>query len=212
MQPVRVVVVTPPQALVSAADAKAWAPVLKEDDDARVDALLQVAQFAIEPPNGWLGRALGLQTLEARFDAFRSPCLFLPCPPLRELISVTYSDSDGVEQTIALPSLRTLGIGTSTGSISLRSGASWPATECGPEAVRVRFKAGYADDSAEVMPVRHAITLAATHLRSLSTQDLALRSRQVDGVGSRTWTVSDAAENLIRRAVDDLLQPLRVFT
>ncbi|WP_305526703.1 hypothetical protein [Methylobacterium amylolyticum] len=208
----RVVVVTPPTALVSAAEAKAWAPVLKDDDDARVNALLLAAQAAIEPPNGWLGRALGMQVLEARFDAFRGPCLFLPCPPLREVVSVTYSDGAGVDQIIAPAALRVMGVGTSTGSISPRGSTGWPATDFGPEAVRVRFKAGYAVDDMEVVQVRHAIVLAATHLRSLSTQDLNLRSRQTEGVGSRTWTVSDAAEKLIHRAVDDLLSPLRVLT
>lgn len=53
------VVVAPPVALVTPADAKAWAPVLASDSDARVEALLLAAQFAIEPPNGWVGRSSG---------------------------------------------------------------------------------------------------------------------------------------------------------
>ena len=206
-----VVVVTPPQALVSASDAKAWAPVLKDDDDARVDALLQVAQSAIEPPNTWLGRALGMQVLEARFDAFRDPCLYLPFPPLREIVSLAYTDGAGVDQTIPLASLRVLGIGTAIGSISMRGTSGWPVTDFGPETVRVRFRAGYSADDPEARPIRHAIVLAAVQLRALSTQDLALRSRQTEGVGSRTWTVSDAAYQLVQRAIGDLLQPFRIF-
>ncbi len=58
---------------------------------------------------------------------------------------------------------------------------------------------------------RQAIVLAATHLRSLGSQDLALRSDDVEGVGTKTWTVSDAAQKLIQTTVDALLTPYRVW-
>lgn len=205
------VVVTPPQPLVSVADAKAWAPVLAGDGDGRVFNLLTAAQASIEPPNGWLGRALGEQVLEARFCRFRSPCLFLPCPPLREVVSVTYRDLAGVDRTILPESLRLIGLGTSTGAVVPTGGQDWPDAEDDIESVRVRFKAGYAANDPEVQPVRHAIVLAATHLRSLGTQDLALRSRDVPGVDSRSWTVSETAAKLVRDTVEALLMPLRVY-
>lgn len=205
-----IVVVNPPEALVSAADAKSWAPVLAGDDDARVTALLMAAQAAIEPPNGWVGRAFGMQTLEARFCGFGSKNLSLPFPPVREIVSVKYDDAAGAEQDLALSAVRLLGAGGAAPYLTPKSGA-WPRASADAESVRVRFKAGYTKDDPEALPVRHAIVLAATHLRSLSTQDLALRSRTTDGVGSRTWTVSGEAEKLVHSAVDGLLSPFRIY-
>lgn len=203
-----VVVVEPPLPLVSVPDAKIWAPVLGADDDARVAALLQAGQAAIEPPNGWLGRALGMQVLEARFDDFGDLCLDLPFPPVRALIAVTYRDAAGTDHAMDLGAIGVRGLGTASGSIAF---AGCPPVARGPEAVRVRYRAGYTADDPEALPIRHAILLAAVQLRALSTQDLALRSRQTEGVGSRTWTVSDAAYQLVQRSMTDLLAPLRIF-
>ena len=207
----RAVVITPPEPLVTALDAKIWAPVLGDDSDPRVAALLQVAQAAIEAPNGWLGRALGMQTLEARFDSFRDPCLFLPYPPLREVQLLTYRDAAGGDHEMPISDLRVLGIGTKAGSIAPIGSQGWPVTDAGPEAVRVRYSAGYPADDQEAAPIRHAVVLAAVQLRALSTQDLSLRSRQTEGVGSRTWTVSEVAYQLVQRSIGDLLQPFRIY-
>jgi len=204
-------IITPPQPIISAADAKAWAPVLAEDAEARIEALLAVAQAGIEPPLGWVGRAFGVQTLEVVFDRFRDPCLFLPYPPLRKVISVTYEGADGEQQEIAAADLRVLGLGTTTGSIAPKGSASWPAAARGPEAVRVRFEAGYDADDLRLAPARQAVVLAATHLRSLGSQDLALRSDEVEGIGTKTWTVSDVAQKLIQTTVDSLLAPYKVW-
>ena len=84
-------------------------------------------------------------------------------------------------------------------------------TEAGPEAIRVRYSAGYPADDQEAAPIRHAVVLAAVQLRALSTQDLSLRSRQTEGVGSRTWTVSEVAYQLVQRSIGDLLQPFRIY-
>lgn len=205
------VVVTPPQALVSAADAKAWAPVLAGDDDARVNALLNAAQFAIEPPNGWVGRAFGLQTLEARFGGFGDRHLPLPFPPVRSLVSAKYDDATGAERDLPLDGLRLLGAGTASAFVAPRPGAAWPRVASSSESVRVQFRTGYESDDPEVQPVRYAIALAAVQLRSLTTQDLALRSRTTEGVGARTWTVSETAEKLTRSAVEGLLSPFRIY-
>lgn len=206
-----VIVKAAPAALVTAADAKGWAPVLADDSDARVSALLKAAQAAIEPPNGWVGRAFGMQTLEARLCGFGTCHLPLPFPPVREIVSVHYDDADGEEQDVPLDAVRLIGAGTATAFVRPKGAAAWPHRSAGPESVRVEFKAGYAADDPEVEPVRHAIVLGAVQLRSLTTQDLALRSRTIEGVGARTWTVSENAEKLVRSAVDALLSPFRIY-
>lgn len=218
-----VTIIAPPAALVTTADAKAWQPVLAADADARVTALLQAAQAAIEPPSGWVGRAFGVQTLEARFEHWRDFSAFsawraageirLPFPPLRSVASITYLDTAGVEQTLLAANYLVSGQATASGRVRPAPGLTWPALAAGrPEAVRIRFEAGYAADDPQLRPVKQAIVLAAVHLRSLGTQDLALRSREVEGVGSRTWTVSDVAQKLIASTVESLLSPLRVYS
>lgn len=211
-----VTVITPPDDLVTAADAKAWQPVFATDAEARVTALLKAAQAQIEPPDGEIGRAFGMQTLEAQFESFPlcdllAHGLRLPCPPLRSVVSVKYVDRDGVEQTFAVENYEAVGLGSARGGILLRSDRAWPLSACRPDAVRVRYTAGYAADDPQLMPVKQAVVLAASHLRSLGTQDLALRSREIDGVGSRTWTVSEVAQQLVHSTVDRLLQRYRVY-
>lgn len=201
-------VVVQPAALVTASVAKLQAPVLSGEPDARVTALLAIAQGEVE--RSWVGRAFGEQTLELSTCAFDSP-LRLPYPPLKSVTNVRYLDRAGVEQTVPPSSYVVQGVGTSSGRIALARGASWPDHGYSSEAVRVLYIAGYAANDPDLEPVRHAIVLGATLLRSLSTVDLALRSESVDGVGSQTFTVSDAAEKLMRSAAESLLQKYRVY-
>lgn len=207
-----VTVVTAPADLVTAANAKAWQPVFAADEDARVTALLQAAQSAIEPPNSWVGRAFGVQTLEARRYDWPTRDLRLPFPPLRSVTSVKYDDVNGVEQTLDPSLYMVFGGSSSQSGIILKSGASWPALASRADAIRVRFVAGYDAGDPQLLPVKQAIVLAASHLRSLGTQDLALRTREIEGVGSRTWTVSDAAQKIIASTVEALLHPFRVYS
>lgn len=200
-------VVTPPAALVTPEQARAWAPVLADDDDARLTALLAAAQAAIEPPYGWVGRAFGEQTLEWSGRAFGA-CgrLRLPFPPVRSIESVRFYDTVGAD--VAMDAADYWLVGDALEPVS----GFWPAVRARGDAVRIRYVAGYAADDPALVPVRHAIILAASHLRSLATSDLSVRSETVEGVGAVTYTVSDAAEGLVRRAVEGLLAGYRVFS
>lgn len=204
-------VVTPPAALLTAAEAKVAAPVFAGDAEARLTALLGAAQAAIEPPNGWVGLAFGVQTLEACFEGF--PCfeMPLPCPPLRAVASVNYRDRDGAEQTLAPETYEPFGVGFARGGLIPRPDTTWPATARRADAVRITFEAGHAPDDPQLLPVRQAIILAATELRQLGTRELGLSSRSVEGVGTHSWVVSDAAGKVIRAAVESLLMPMRVY-
>ena len=199
-----VVVITPPAPLVTVEMAKAWAPVLAGDEDARVEALLAAAQAALEPPS-WLGSSLGEQTLELRMDGF-GWCgdLALPYGPVQSVASVKYDDDIDVPDTVWALS----DAGTILARLKLLPGQSWP-----PAAgeTRIRYVAGYAADDPKLLPAKHAIVLSAVHMRSLSSTDLALRTVDVDGVDSRTYVVSDAAEKLVKGAVENLLNGYRVW-
>ena len=132
----RVVVVTPPQPLVSLADAKEHARIDGSDDDDVILAMIAAASARIDGPDAWLGRAIGTQVLELRTDGFDGP---LPCPPVTAVQSVRYLDTAGVEQLLAPAGYELVGT-----DLAAAWGTAWPSYRMGPEAVRVRYTAGYA--------------------------------------------------------------------
>jgi uncharacterized phiE125 gp8 family phage protein len=121
-------------------------------DDTRLESLIAAATQELDGPTGWLGRCLITQTLELILDCFpREDCgkIKLPFPPLQQVVSVEYIDSDGVEQTLDPPS----GSPATGGDYRLVSdmeppyiepvyGTTWPATR-GSAAVRIQYVAGY---------------------------------------------------------------------
>jgi uncharacterized phiE125 gp8 family phage protein len=81
--------------------------------------------------------------------------------PLRQLVSVTYLDADGIQQTlppgsfsVRMPSGATCGFGSLVRGVGMAE-PDWPQTRKGAvDAVRIRFKAGYgvkADVPAEIV-------------------------------------------------------------
>ena len=132
---------------ITTAVAKKHAVIDHNEDDTLIARLIEAAQDELEPPNGWLGRALSLADYECTFDEFADE-IVIPASPLVSLETFTYLDTDGDEQTVSAD-LYTL-IGTDPAKIVLDSGETWPAIQSGrPGAVKITFKAGYepaADD------------------------------------------------------------------
>src|SRR5579875_4153338 len=112
-----VAVITPPEPLVELDLAKQHLRVDDGDSDDLINAYIAAAQANIDGPGGWLGRAIGLQTLEVRLDSFHPrhwerrgypiwaegawtdwTCwplqnrIRLPYPPLVSITSITYED------------------------------------------------------------------------------------------------------------------------
>lgn len=148
----RAIVIDPPAPVVTWADADKH---LKLDGDtsqqAEVEAMIAAATGALDGPDGWLGRAIGVQTIEARFDRFDSCGFALPCRPIIGVTSLKYLDSAGVEQTLAADQYELIG-----NELIAALGATWPSAAAYPEAVRIRYQAGYATLPA---PIRAAILL-----------------------------------------------------
>lgn len=91
----RVSVITPPEPIISLVEAKRHLRVEHDSDDAYIEGLIAVATAWLDAPDGWLGRALGEQTLEARFPVCRESAeREFPYPPFRSLVSETPS-TDG---------------------------------------------------------------------------------------------------------------------
>lgn len=192
-------VISGPAPIVTPADV----PGGHAANDAVITALIAAVQAGIDGPTGWLGRALGEQTLELTRADFRRS-IRLPYLPATDIVEVGYRDADGEEQAVASESYRLAG-----NALLFARDFSFPATECGEDAVIVQYKAGYA---AEAVPpnAKQAVILGVQHLKSMSDQSLFLRSEDVEGVGSFTYTVGEGATDVIKAATESLLRPLWV--
>lgn len=176
--------------LVSLAEAKKHLNVFHDDDDGYIEVLIAVATSHIDGAEGWLGRAFGEQSWELSLDCFPAGEIRLPLPPLQEVTEVAYTDVDGVGQTYT--GFREFGIGSvgGQGFILPAYGQRWPTARREPEAVRIKFTAGY-----EAVPpsVAHAIKLL---------------------IGTWYEGREDASElklNEMPKGVDALLTPLRFW-
>lgn len=159
---VTIVTVTPPdEAAISLEDAKRHLRVDHSDDDDYIESLVEVATAHLSGPDGWLGRCLLQTVLELRLDNF-CESIQLPLPPYVEMVSVKYDDANGTEQTFAADNYRV--IGGASPALILKSGKSWPATNCQPECVRIQYKSGYGTDGEDVpAPIRQAMLLMIAH-------------------------------------------------
>ena len=122
----RIVVITPPAALLTPADIREQLMLPASVSDGVLSRLVKVATQEVDGPDGWLGRALGAQVLELRDTRFPSTwCdgLRLLCEPIGELVAVAYDDAAGVARSIELGDCEMHGAG-----LFLRPGVSWPAT------------------------------------------------------------------------------------
>lgn len=156
-------VVTPPEPIVTWAEAKKHLRLDGDEEQGYVETLITAATGWIDGPGGWLGRAIGAQTLELVDCGFGNDRL--PYPPVVEIESIVYLDRAGVEQTMAEADYRLM----LNGSVTPVSGQSWPVVSGDPEAVRIRYVAGYpmteGEAPASTVPVaiKQAILLLIGH-------------------------------------------------
>lgn len=84
----RVVVIAPPVPFITAEQAKQHLRVEGDDENGYIVGLIAVATAWIDGPDGWLGRALGEQVLEAVLPSSAWACeRRLPLPPLLAILS-----------------------------------------------------------------------------------------------------------------------------
>lgn len=151
-----VTVINPPDPIVTWDDAQAHLRLNGDDEQTYVEGLAQAALTWIGGPRGWLGYAIGQQTLEARFAAFGCRTIELPIGPVHAVTGIRYLDTSGAEQTIPEGDYSLL----SDGRIHLAGGAAWPAVFDDPEAVRITFEAGEEEVAA---PIKQAMLLLIGH-------------------------------------------------
>lgn len=202
-------VIVPPEPLLTPADIAGS----HDAADARVALIIAAVQAEIDGPEGWLGRALGPQTLETTVADFDWYSLRLPCPPIIDVLSIGYVDRGGVLQTVDATLWE-----ERQGQIIRRSGHRWPEANCRDDAVRITYTAGYdgnpvIDGGTGPLPaqVKMAMQLTVAHTMSIGAENLFLRSEQVEGIGTTTYTISTVASDLIKGAIERLLGGLRLY-
>lgn len=149
-------VITPPTSEpITLAEAKANLRQVFNDEDDDIGRMIRAARQMAEER---LNRALMPQTLAFAADAFCSS-LKLPRPPLRQLDSVKYIDTDGAEQTLGETAYLVDGF-TDPPMIFAAYNTPWPTTRAQAGAVVVQYQAGYADASSVPEPIRQWMLLA----------------------------------------------------
>lgn len=151
-------VITPPAAEpVTLAEAKTWCridstgdAVADVADDALLSSLITAARGDAE---GQMRRSILTQTLERTMGRF--PCwgqgIELPRPPLAEVTSVTYFDAANAAVTMDEAAFVILNASDSVPpSLYPAPGGFWPDTYRRPDAVAIRYTAGWPD--AESVP------------------------------------------------------------
>lgn len=130
------------------------------DNDALIVAYIAAARQHAED---FLGRALISRTYDYKLDD-GWPCeIALPRPPLVSVTSVTYVDVNGATQTLS-PSLYQVVAGMICGQIVPAYLAIWPLVRCQPDAITVRYVAGYGTTTADVPDaIRMAILMLVGH-------------------------------------------------
>ena len=201
-----VIVVTPPEPLFTSQEI-----IGAVDTDVDDMIVATIAEF--DGPDGWLGRAIGPQTLEMGMDCWPLRRMKLPYSPIIRVISLKYTDPSGVEQTVSDDNY-----GLSGSFIWFKP--SWVAPELMdmPRAVRILYEAGYNNEDVATggtgpvpSQIKRAVTLSVQYLRALGKDDLFLQLDEVDGVGRKQYVVSEKAGQIIQDAADRLLGGLRIF-
>lgn len=204
--------VTPPAVEpLTAAEAKLRLGIGAEVADATMDSFIKTARQKLDGPDGLLQRALNTQTWKMILPCFPCEPILIPLPPLISISSVKYYDAAGTFQTVD-PSGYEVLQGQRPSLVAV-SGASWPSTQHRFGAVEITFVAGYGPLATDVPePIRSAIALLVSHMRSMSAQNLFLSEEQVDGVMSKKYVVGGNAGAAIDAAVNSLLFQYRVLS
>ena len=149
-------VITPPtEEPITLAEAKANLRVVFDDEDADISRMIRAARQMAEER---LNRALMPQVLAFGAEGFCG-ALRVPRPPLRQLDSITYIDSDGTAQVLPGAGYVVDGFADPP-LISAAYNTPWPSTRAQSSAVVVQYQAGYADAASVPEPIRQWMFLA----------------------------------------------------
>lgn len=187
--------------VLTVANAKLHMRVDFPDDDELIESYIATAISNIDGRDGWLGRALAPQRWELRLAGFNNGrTIHIPLPPLIEVESVKYYDTDDVLQTVPADDYEVNGIGGfGRGRVLLKHGRQWPAVGTRAENVLVRFRAGYVTDASP-----ETTNVPAPILTAIKRQVAAMYEH-------REAVVVNSTVAKLPGGVEALLAPLRVW-
>lgn len=183
--------------IVSLEEMKEHLRVDFDDEDDLIEGLTLAVTDYLDGAAGHTQRALLDQTWDLKLSSFPAGPIEIPLPPLIEVLSISYSDSDGVAQTFDLDNVAITGTGgTRKAKIYLSSGSSWPTVETGnPEPVVVRFRAGHLD--ASVSPPANTVPRNVVQAIKLSVANF-YENRESNVVGTVVSKLPDSVDMLLR--------------
>jgi uncharacterized phiE125 gp8 family phage protein len=139
---------------------------LRVDNAADLEQIEAYSHAATAMVEVYTGRALIAQTLRVSFDRFPggAKVIQLPRSPAIELVSATYYDEQGDEQTLD-PATFFFDPTSEPARLLRRPGIDWPLTDDGrPAAVTITYRAGYGDSPISVPEgIKHAIRFMVSH-------------------------------------------------
>lgn len=194
---------------LSADEVRAQLGIGTEITDATLEAFITAARQQLDGPDGLLGRALITQRWQGDLDDF--PCnngnIEIPLPPLQEIVSLTYINSDGDTVTMVEDDDYRLRLGARPYITTISDGV-WPSSG----GVTVTFLAGYGDDGDTVPgPIKQAMVMLISNYRSMSARNLFVSREVVDGIGETQYVVSDNAGQAVDATVKSLVSRYTVM-
>lgn len=148
------VTVEPAEEPLTVAEAREQCLIDDAEFDGSLSGFIAAARQHVE---AWTGLKLVTQTVVMRADSFKVLAR-LPVAPIASVSSVTYLDSDGVEQTLSTDVYETVLIGQAP-TIRLKLDQAWPSYRPVSDAVRVTAVAGYGLAAAVPDDIKQAMRL-----------------------------------------------------
>jgi uncharacterized phiE125 gp8 family phage protein len=125
-------------------EAKAYLEHVDDDHDDMIRRLIAAATEKLDGRDGLLGRALQPQTWQLVQPGFPRREIELPLPPTIQVLTVAYLDCNGLEQELTEDEDFRIIPGGWEGHVLVPVlGRTWPATAGEPDALCIRFRAGY---------------------------------------------------------------------
>lgn len=134
------VITAPTTAPITVSEAKLQAVIGHNADDDLLEIMISAVR---EHGEGITRRSFAPQTLEVVLDEFPAWEIELPNGPVTSITSVKYIDEDGVEQTLVSGTDYDEDTDSLIAKVQPVYQGEWPDTAVQPNAVRVRYEAGW---------------------------------------------------------------------
>lgn len=134
------------------------------------DLIATLISAAREWIENYTGRTLYDTTLEVSAEGYPDWQLYLPKPPIIEVVSFKYYDATGVDTTLAADQYTLADASGLLPRVVPAYGVTWPGTRWQSSSLRIRYRAGYAragsPDERNLIPasLKAALNLIVGHL------------------------------------------------